>query len=88
MGPLDVVREQRLLWDSRNLVPVADGCHAQHHARRRPLELERLPDGVFEFASELLGPGRAYNYLRRRYTGPDPRLDALLEASDAAPAAE
>jgi hypothetical protein len=37
-----------------------------------------LPDGVFVFAAELLGAGRAYNALGRSYKGSDARLDALL----------
>ena len=31
-----------------------------------------------EFAREVLGAGPAYEYLRRRYAGQDPRLDALV----------
>jgi hypothetical protein len=64
--------------DPRNLVPVAHGCHGAHHARSRPLAVHVLPDGVFEFASELMGAGAAYEYLSRRYSGCDPRLEALL----------
>jgi hypothetical protein len=64
--------------DERNLVPVAFRCHANHHARSRPYALSMLPDSVFEFAAELLGPGKAYNRLRRVYVGEDARLDALL----------
>jgi hypothetical protein len=64
--------------DLRNLVDVAHDCHGAHHARARPLPLWRLPDSVFEFARELLGAGKAYEYLRRRYCGADPRLEALL----------
>jgi len=64
--------------DARNCVVVCGSCHAYHHAQSRPLPLAALGDLVFEFASELLGPGAAYNYLRRRYVGEDPRLDALL----------
>jgi hypothetical protein len=36
------------------------------------------PDSVYEFAEETLGAGPAYEYLRRRYAGPDARLDGLL----------
>lgn len=67
-----------LIADPRNLVPVAFDCHGQHHAAARRLELWRLPDSVFEFAREVLGAGRAYEWLRRRYAGADPRLDALV----------
>lgn len=65
--------------DLRNIVAVATACHAAHHNRSRPLELRVLPDSVFEFAAEVLGPGKAFNYLERRYAGADPRLDALLQ---------
>lgn len=64
--------------DKRNLVPVAHDCHGAHHARARPFPLRVLPDSVFEFAVELMGVGPAYEYLRRRYSGEDERLTALL----------
>lgn len=67
------------LLDARNLVPVALLCHGRHHSRQAPYVLSRLPDSVFEFAAEVMGAGRAYNYLGRRYAGEDRRLDALLE---------
>jgi hypothetical protein len=67
-----------LLRDARNLVPVAWDCHAAHHQRGRPFPLAALPDSVYEFAEETLGVGPAYEYLRRRYAGPDARLDGLL----------
>lgn len=56
---------------------MAFDCHLAHHGRSRVLPLERLPDSVFAFAVELLGPA-AFDYLRRRYGGEDVRLDALL----------
>lgn len=76
--------------DPRNLVWIAFGCHGGHHnvaghnSQSKKLRLDRLPDCCFEFAAELLGPGRAYEYLKRRYAGPDPRLDRLLDAWAAA----
>lgn len=63
--------------DRRNLVPVAFNCHGAHHGRSRPLELAVLPDSCFVFAGELLGAA-GFDYLRRRYSGEDPRLEALL----------
>jgi hypothetical protein len=63
--------------DPRNLVPVTFACHGAHHGRSRPLPLRVLPDAVFEFAAELMGPA-AYDYLGRYYSGRDPRHDALL----------
>lgn len=69
-----------LLDDERNLVPVARVCHGSHHARSQPYTLAMLPDSVYEFAVEVMGPEKAYNYLERRYAGEDARLDALLGA--------
>lgn len=65
--------------DPRNLVPVAFTCHGAHHGRSRPLSLHMLPASAFAFASEQLGAGYAYEYLRRRYSGDDLRLERLLE---------
>jgi hypothetical protein len=59
-------------------VPVSFACHGAHHGRSRPLRLAVLPDAVFDFARELMGPA-AFDYLGRHYAGRDPRLDALLE---------
>ena len=80
----EVARAMTLAMDPRNIVLVAFRCHGQHHARREVLPLRVLPDSVFEFALEVLGAGRAFEYLRRHYAGDDPRLDALLEVADAA----
>jgi hypothetical protein len=65
--------------DGRNALCLCDSCHMSHHRRgTRVVPLEVLRDCNFEFAGELLGPA-AYDYLRRRYVGEDPRLDALLD---------
>lgn len=69
------------MGDGRNLVLIAHDCHGAHHSRARPLPLRVLPDSVFEFAAELMGAEAAFEYLRRRYTGKDPRLEALLSAA-------
>lgn len=68
----------RLTRDPRVLLPVARSCHDEHHARIRPLPAACLPDGVFEFAREIMTPGQAYEFISRRYSGDDPRLDELL----------
>lgn len=72
------VPARRLLDDPRNLVPITFDCHGRHHSGARRFELAQLPDSVFEFAAEVLGAGPGYEYLRRRYAGEDPRLDALI----------
>jgi predicted nucleic acid-binding Zn ribbon protein len=63
--------------DPANQLIVCWACHASLHAKR-DLSVALLPDSVFTFAAELLGNGKAYNYLVRRYAGEDARLDALL----------
>jgi hypothetical protein len=67
-----------LLADDRNLAPAAFVCHGNHHAASQRYQLAALPDSAFEFAAEMMGV-RAHDWLRRRYGGEDPRLDALLE---------
>lgn len=69
----------KLCVDYRNLIPLCPDCHAAHHQRRRPLPLVVLPDSVYAFAKDVMGLERAYEYLRRRYSGSDERLDALLK---------
>lgn len=65
--------------DQRNIIPLGrECCHGPHHSRSAVIPLADLPDSVFEFAEELMGPGAAYNYLARTYAGEDPRLDSLL----------
>lgn len=64
--------------DARNLVPVAFDCHSAHHNGSKRFRLHMLPDSVFEFAAELMGPGAAYEYLKRHYDGSDMRLELLL----------
>lgn len=74
-------REGGDIWDPRNRFVLCRDCHKEHHGRRMPIALTSLPDSVYEFGVELLGPGAAYEYLRKRYRGQDPRLDALLSLS-------
>ncbi len=65
--------------DPRGMVPVCVQCHAEHHGRQRPLLSCTLSSASFGFALETLGAGPAYEYLRRRYAGPDWRLEWLLD---------
>ncbi len=66
--------------DARNMIPVHPRCHELHHSRARVFPVSMLPDSAFEYARELLGAGRAFDYIERYYriTEGDPRLDALL----------
>ncbi len=56
-------------------------CREIHHAQAHTggLPLTALRDENYAFAVNLLGAGKAYNYLRRRYAGVDLRLDAILK---------
>jgi hypothetical protein len=76
LARVDRDRLLRLTTDPRNLVFVAFDCHGAHHSGARRYPLSVLPDSVFEFAAEVLGP-RAHRYLRARYAGDDARLDLL-----------
>jgi hypothetical protein len=82
-----VVYEQHLTArqarDDRNKVWMALDCHFSHHNGARRLPLAVLPASVFEFAAEVMPVGEAYEYLFRRYSGTDERLDALLRRWEA-----
>lgn len=72
---------RRLREDCRNLVDMCHHHHFAHHdGSRSKIELSMLPDEALEFAFELLG-AYAYDYLRRRYAGDDPRLESHLAAA-------
>lgn len=79
-----VVAEHGDKHDPRNAMTLCGSCHAKHHRRSRVIPLAMLPDSAFEFAAELLGPRKAFNYLGRRYASHDPRLDALLDGEELA----
>lgn len=72
------LRDGGELDDPRNLVPMCFRCHERHHSGIARLPLWVLPDAVFVALPEVLGAGRAYEYLGRRYSGRDLRHDALL----------
>ncbi|HEX7088711.1 MAG TPA: HNH endonuclease [Longimicrobiales bacterium] len=66
--------------DSANALTLCADCHRKHHDRAHPVPLALLRDENYRFAAALYGP-KSYDYLRRRYSGEDPRLDALLETA-------
>jgi hypothetical protein len=76
----EVVRMGGDPWDQRDALALCKRCHSGHHSRGSVLPLAVLRDENFIFAAELLGGPVAYEYLRRRYSGDDPRLAALLAA--------
>jgi hypothetical protein len=67
------------LYDTRNALRLCIGpgsCHGGQHTITN-VKLCVLTDDNLTFAFEVLGAG-AYDYLRRRYDGEDPRVDAML----------
>lgn len=83
--PHHVVYEQEvkrvnpaMVSDRRNCLRLCPDCHANHHGRSRPVKLTCLTDANYEFAFELLGE-RAFDYLRSKYDGDDPRLEEWTE---------
>lgn len=75
-----VSRHHGDVYDPRNRLVLCPACHPDGPRGSARLPIAAVPDSAFEFAAELLGPGKAYNELRRFHEGEDPRLDALLEA--------
>jgi 5-methylcytosine-specific restriction endonuclease McrA len=45
-----VRRHEGDIWDVRNGLTLCAHCHAQHHARAKPIPLAYLPDAALEFA--------------------------------------
>lgn len=70
----------QLAADKRNLIPLCDRHHDEHHSFQAQLDMNYLPTSVFAFAEETLGRDAAWSYLTRRYTGEDHRCDALVAA--------
>lgn len=81
--------DAQILYDPRNALRLCNdlsgsNCHGNHHnGGDKRVPLSALRDENYEFAVELLGTGRAYEYLRRLYRGEDPRLNALLQEWEA-----
>lgn len=73
-------------WSPDNALRICDrpitGCHGtQHGSMGLRIKLTALRDENIAFCAHFLGAGKAYNYLTRRYSGSDPRVDALLEVA-------
>ncbi len=64
-------------FDPDNALALGPCCHQGQTSRLRQLPLTCLRDENYEFAARALGAA-GYDALRRRYSGDDPRLDALL----------
>lgn len=71
-------------WDIRDGLPLCRDCHDGHHySPQAVVTLEHLTDANLDYAFEVLG-AYAYDYLRRRYPGPDGPHNLRLEARLAA----
>lgn len=66
------------LYDRMNLMELCVDCHFGHHNRSKVIPLMMLSDDHLEYAFAKLG-AFAYDYLKRRYAGEDPRLELRLE---------
>lgn len=80
------IRDPDYEWDPANRIDLVRGCgcHAGHHhpgVKDTRIRLQRVPDHAIDFTARMIGPGPAYEYLRRRYADADsdPRLDRLLQ---------
>ena len=74
----EVRRHGGEMLDPRNALTLCVRHHGRHHSRQEPVPLRVLRRENIEFAVELMGAPAAYEYLRRRYVGDDPRLEALI----------
>lgn len=81
--PHHVVYEQHLKqsgeppYDTRNAMRLCAKCHAAHHGRSVVIPLQKLLLTHIDYAFAKLGPG-AYDYLKQRYAGEDPRIEERL----------
>jgi 5-methylcytosine-specific restriction endonuclease McrA len=75
-----VRQEKGNYWDPRNALTLCKRCHENHHAGRPRLKLSKLRDANYEFALELLGPGKVLNYFEAKYADDgDPRFERVSE---------
>lgn len=65
-------------WEPNAGITLCENCHwSQHSPKGIRLPLASLRDENIQYAFSLMGP-RAYDYLRRFYSGSDPRVEDLL----------
>jgi len=80
---LKAIGRTDLLWDHRNAMRLCKHpCHATHTNAHERVKLSALSNDNFNFAFEVLGAA-AYDYLRERYAGDDPRLSDHLTKIEA-----
>lgn len=67
------------LWNTMNILRLCVECHRKHTQHVALIPLVKLRNVNYQYAFMHMG-SRAYNYMRRHYTGEDPRLDWWLGA--------
>lgn len=65
------------LYDTRNALRLHRHCHFQFHNGRVEIPLSKLKDEMIEYAQQIMGQ-RAYDYLKRYYSGRDERVEAII----------
>lgn len=65
------------LYDTRNAMRLHRHCHFQFENSRIEIPLKKLKDEMIEYAVEVMGL-RAYDYLKRYYSGDDERVEAII----------
>lgn len=64
-------------YDTRNAMRLHRHCHLQFENSRIDIPLTKLTDSMIEYAQEVMGT-RAYDYLKRYYSGHDERVEAII----------
>lgn len=76
-------------YDTRNAMRLCEGlntrrCHFQFENGRIEISLSKLSDDNIEYAFEAAPtPGKAYEYLRREYSGDDARVELKFKEAEA-----
>ena len=76
----EIVRLGLPRWNTMNVLRLCKTCHHHHHdGTQWKLPLTALRKNNYAFAFRVMGE-RAFDYLRRHYSGEDPRLNWYLGA--------
>lgn len=68
-------------WNTMNVLRLCSECHQRHTQHVALVPLENLRNVNYQYAFMHMG-SRAYNYMRRHYSGEDPRLEWWLGACE------
>lgn len=71
------------VFDQRNALRLLKRVHERHTNAYQRVPLVALRAENIAFAFDVMGPA-AYDYLKRHYSGEDPRIEAALEVTHAA----